>query len=81
MHHRDVHPVDVPGCFGCKCLGIRYQGHRSRQGKDPIRRTPAIADHGPRAGKPAGYHTDHWDGRRDATVHPGAVRVRLKTEE
>jgi hypothetical protein len=81
MHHRDVHPTDMPGCFGCKALGIGYQGLLSRVGPDPTRRTPVTIEEGPHRGRVGGHHTEHWDGRQDATVTPGAIRVRATTTE
>ncbi len=37
------------------------------------RRRPVVMDDGPARGKVGGFHTDHWDGRVDATVRPQHV--------
>jgi hypothetical protein len=79
--HRDIHPTPVPGCFACKILGLGFQGHRARYGADPTRRHDVIAQEGPRQGQIAGWHTEHWDGRQDATVTPSTVRVRTAVHE
>lgn len=39
----------------------------------PIRHRAVTAEEGPNRGRVAGFHTDHSDGRVDATVTPGAV--------
>jgi len=39
---------------------------------------PVIADDGPSRGRSTGFHTDHWDGRVDATVRPETVRVSMR---
>lgn len=67
--------------MGCKVQGIGYQGLRSRVGPDPIRRHPVVAEQGPGRGGTAGWHTEHWDGRQDATVMPRSSRIRAKLTE
>lgn len=32
-------------------------------------------------GKPAGFHTDHWDGRVDATIFPPTITKNIMTGE
>ncbi len=78
MNHRSTHPEDVPDCFGCKALGIGFQGLQSREGKDPVQVIPVRSDEN---GRTVGAHHDHWDGRRDATVNAPAVMVRATVEE
>lgn len=79
--HRWKHPEPVDGCFGCKALGVGVQTLRSRYGPDPVRRMPVVADDGPLRGRPTGYHTQHWDGRQDATIHAPAVAMTARTSE
>jgi hypothetical protein len=55
--------------------------NRISQGPDPTRRVPVTADDGPRRGRRAGWHTEHMDGRQDATVTPAMVTVRATTQE
>jgi len=80
-HHRDIHPVPVPGCFGCKVLGLGFQGLRTRYGSDPTRRHDVTVEEGPRRGRVGGFLTEHWDGRQDATVTPATVAVRATVHE
>lgn len=79
--HRIAHPIDVPDCFGCKTLGIGFQGLRSRHGRDPVQRVPVTAEEGRSAGRTVGEHAVHWDGRQDATVHAPTVHVKGQTME
>jgi len=80
-HHRVAHPVDVPGCFGCRCLGIGFQGLQSRLGPDPVQTVPVRAEVGPSAGATVGSHMVHWDGRQDANVRAPTVVLKSRTEE
>lgn len=85
MTHRDVHPVDVADCWQCR-MGVGRRSsvaatQRIRHGADPTRRHDVIRDDGPLRGTVGGWHTEHWDGRQDATVTPAAVRVRATTSE
>lgn len=66
LHHRTAHPDDVPGCFGCKTLGIGVDR------KHLTRKTIVPSDS---TGRPAGYHVEHRDGRQDAVARPGAVQI------
>ena len=77
-NHRDTHPTDVDGCFGCKALGVGYQGLQSRQGADPVQVVPVRGDVD---GRRVGEQHEHWDGRRDATVTAPSVLVKMKTQE
>jgi hypothetical protein len=81
MSHRDHHPQPQPGCFGCKALGIGFQGLRSRDGSDPIQKRPVIADEGTRAGATVGRQDEHWDGRHDATVYAPQLTIETKARE
>lgn len=80
-HHRVAHPVDVEGCFGCRCLGIGYQGLQSRQGADPVQSVPVRADTGPAAGTTVGTHRVHWDGRQDAVVKAPTTALKATSQE
>lgn len=71
MAHVDHHPVPVEGCFGCKVLGVGFDGrHTSRSTRIP--RTPEQL---------GATVTEHRDGRQDTTVHAPTVRVRTRTSE
>jgi len=37
---------------------------------------PVVVEEGPNRGQPGGHHTDHRDGRRDATVTPAALTLK-----
>jgi hypothetical protein len=82
--HLDHHPEPVEGCFGCKVLGIGWQGKQSAAGgrrADPVERQPVVADDGPSRGRVVGAHRVHWDGRQDARVQAPTVRLKAKTTE
>jgi hypothetical protein len=81
MSHRDHHPTPQPGCFGCKALSVGFQGLRSAQGADPIRKQPVVADDGARAGRTVGRQDEHWDGRRDATIYAPRLTIETKARE
>ena len=80
-NHRDTHPQDVEGCFGCKALGLGVQTLKIRHGADPTRKVPVIREEGRSAGTVGGFHTHHWDGRQDATVHAEPVPIKLGMRE
>lgn len=80
MAHHDRHPNPVPGCFGCKVATLGFQGLRSGSA-DPTRVHPVVSDDGPRRGRVVGHHTEHWDGRQDATVRPAVMRLRTQVTE
>lgn len=44
------------------------------------RQRPVVADDGPSRGSVTGFHTDHWDGRVDATVIPDVVHHSISKE-
>jgi hypothetical protein len=82
--HRDHHPSPVEGCFGCKVLGIGWQGKQSAAGgrrSNPIERRPVTADDGPAAGTTVGRHEVHWSGRQDAVVRAPTVHLKGTTTE
>jgi hypothetical protein len=91
MAHVDHHPTPVAGCFGCKVRGLSYQGVMSRASDrvaaraghrpDPVHHRPVTADDGPRRGRVVGKHTEHWDGRQDATALAPHVRTTARTQE
>ena len=61
-HHRDVHPDDVDGCFGCKVLGIGYDSHvTTRTTRDE-------------AGNDT---TEHRSGRVDIRINADPVKVQF----
>lgn len=66
MSHRDFHPVNVDGCFGCKVAGLGYDGkHLTKSTTDDNRATV----------------TEHRNGRQDVTVRPRTVRLVTRIEE
>jgi hypothetical protein len=70
--HLEHHPDRVEGCFGCKVLGLGYDGgHRER-------RTVVSNEIN---GRPAGHHVEHRDGRQDAVVRPDALRVTVSRKD
>jgi hypothetical protein len=75
--HRLAHPEPVDGCFGCRVLGIGFQGLQSRYGSDPVETKPVVGDEGSRSGRVMGEHHVHWDGRRDAVARPPTMKYRL----
>lgn len=82
--HRAEHPRDVPGCWKCR-MGVGRRStvagtYRTRQGTDPTRIVPIIADDGPRRGHQVGAYTQHWDGRQDATIRPPTIAVRSSVD-
>ena len=79
MNHRSKHPEPVDDCFGCKALTIGWQGLKSSE-DDPMRAVPVIAEEGVRGGKKIGTHTEHWDGRQDATVYAPHIKLKTKAE-
>jgi hypothetical protein len=79
--HRGAHPAPVAGCFGCKVLGVGFQGLQSRHGVDPVQRVPVTADDGPRAGRVVGRHDVHWDGVQDARVFAPRLAIETKARE
>lgn len=81
MTHRDHHPTPEPGCFGCKALGVGFQGLQSAHGPDPVQRMPVTADEGARAGRTVGRSDVHWDGRTDATVFAPKLTIETKARE
>jgi hypothetical protein len=80
-NHREHHPIPDPTCFGCRALGIGFQGLQSRQGPDPVQRVPVVADEGARAGRTVGRSEVHWDGRQDATVYAPELTLKTKIKE
>jgi hypothetical protein len=79
--HSRTHPEPVDGCYGCKVIGVGVQALQIRHGADPTRRVPVVREVGPTRGTVGGYHTEHWDGRRDATVQPAAIALKAKVTE
>jgi hypothetical protein len=79
LNHRDSHPQPVADCFGCKGLGLGFQGLKS-QSDDPTRNVPVVAEEGVRGGNTIGQHTEHWDGRQDATVFAPNIKLKTKAE-
>jgi hypothetical protein len=58
--HSDAHPVEVPGCFGCKVsrVGIDRK-HLTRTTRDEL-----------------GHDTtEHRDGRQDVTIRAPRIRI------
>ena len=79
--HRIAHPEPVENCFGCKTLGIGFQGLQSRLGADPVQTVPIVADDGNRAGQTVGRHEIHWDGRKDAVAMAPTTVMRAAAQE
>lgn len=64
MHHRVAHPQDVPGCFGCKTLGIGFDGdHTTKQHTDQHDTGSVVV-------------TEHRDGRADVLVRPDTTHFK-----
>lgn len=72
MAHRDHHPTEVPGCFGCKVLGIGVDG------KHLTKTVRVTADDGPQT---VGTQTEHRDGRMDAHVLAPTTTFRMHATE
>lgn len=69
MAHTDRHPVDVPGCFGCKVKNVGYDGkHLTRT---TIERNPTEN----------AKIVDHRSGRRDVEIHPRTIRMKTLVTE
>lgn len=67
--HRLAHPgLDEPGCFGCKCYGIGFDG------KHLTKVTPVTNQE---VGGTAGYVKEHRSGQQDALVTPATINVKL----
>lgn len=45
------------------------------------RKRAVTVEEGPRRGRPAGFHTDHKDGRVDATVFAPSITVQAQAQE
>lgn len=66
MRHQDAHPEPVEGCFGCKCLGIGYDGkHTTRVTTDENK----------------ARITEHRDGRQDVLIRAPRTRVTTSVTE
>lgn len=50
-----------------------YGRHAGTSRVEPVRREDN--------GKVGGHYTHHWDGRKDATVHAGPVRILPRVQE
>ncbi len=60
MTHRDHHPEPVPECFGCKVLGIGYDGGTTtHSARDEL----------------GNQVTEHRSGRVDVAVKPQSVTM------
>ncbi len=81
IHQRRTHPRPVEGCDACRWSSVGVQTLQIREGADPVRHVPVVAEEGPRAGRVVGEHVQHWDGRQDATVHAPAVAMKARVSE
>jgi hypothetical protein len=61
-------------------VGEPCNAFTTAKGKSP-RRRPVTVEEGPHRGTVGGFHTDHPDGRVDATVHPQTVTTTLNQGE
>ncbi len=62
-------------------IGVGEPSHAFLTAKGTSRRRNVIVEEGARRGTVGGFHTDHWDGRVDATVHAPTVTVTTSTKE
>lgn len=69
MAHRTHHPDPVEGCFGCKVLGLGYDGH-------VLTKTERVVNEN--NGGLAGTTTEHRDGRIDAVARPDTVQFSMR---
>lgn len=81
MNHRDRHPTYVDGCDACRWGTVGVQTRQIKGGADPVRHKHVIVEDGPRRGTIGGYHTEHWDGRQDATIHAPSTRLVSSIDE
>ncbi len=62
-------------------IGVGERTNLVLRKKGQTRDRRVIVEEGPRAGQTAGYQTDHWDGRVDATVLAPTQVAKIKTHE
>lgn len=61
-------------------VGEPCHSFTTAKGRSP-RRRPVVTEEGPTRGQVGGYHTDHADGRQDATVFPPTTTLQSKAED
>lgn len=62
-------------------IGVGARSHAFISHQGGTRRRPVIVEEGARRGTVGGFHTDHWDGRVDATVHAPSIITTTTTKE
>lgn len=64
--HRRTHPTPVPGCFGCRVIGVGYDGkHLTRARTDEFNNTT----------------TEHRSGRVDIHIRAPKLTLKTHTRE
>ena len=58
-------------------IGVGERQHLFGRHAGTTRTRPVINDDGSSRGQAGGTHTDHWDGRMDATVKPNTLRAQV----
>jgi len=59
-----------------KRVGVGERARFALRHRGTSRVRPTLIEEGKRAGQVGGHHTDHWDGRVDATPQPRPIRVK-----
>jgi hypothetical protein len=76
-HHREWHPQEVAGCFGCQTLNVGVQTLQIKHGSNPVQTKPVVSE---RNGRKVGEHRVHWDGRQDALAQPGPIKLQTRVQ-
>lgn len=56
-------------------IGVGLRQHHYGRHVGTTNATPVTADDGPLRGHEVGHHTEHWDGRVDATVTSAVAHI------
>lgn len=62
-------------------IGVGQPSRAFLKHKGTTRRRNVITEEGPHRGTVGGHHTDHWDGRVDATVAPPTIHQTISRRE
>lgn len=62
-------------------IGVGERSRVSLSQAGTSRRRDVVVQEGPNRGRVGGHHTDHWDGRVDATVLAPVIRRTMKESE
>lgn len=77
----DVRLTDVTPNEFQERIGVGRRSNIGSLSNGEPRRRAVIAEEGPRRGEVSGFHTDHADGRVDATVFAPAVSLKTRVQE